>query len=424
MNFTTKLRNIANVGGVLAICVFAASEVEPQSHIFADGFELGSTAGWELSDEEILRALIDSPAPGSAEVSRVLEVIARRGGLPVLTDAGTFLFAGDCGSNAVSIGGDFNSWTPLPTTHDGDLCWADVAIAVPEESGYKFFFGGNWFADPMARRFSYDSFGELSLVRSDDSHLERWLGFGPEAGLLSRELEIWVPAGGVFDRVLYLQDGQNLFDPSTVWGGWNLQASLPARILAVGIHSSADRTSEYTPWTDDLGSGPMGGQGNEYADLVRLSIRGFIESRYGLAPVEGVLGSSLGGLIALHMGQRYPGVFDFSASMSGTLGWGSIGPHNVTIIENAQSAGHQGNAVYLDSGGSGTCIDGDGDGIWDDDPTATDNYCVTLQMRTVLEGTGYVLDTDLWYWWETDALHNEAAWAARVWRPLQIFDGL
>jgi hypothetical protein len=237
-------------------------------------------------------------------------------------------------------------------------------------------------------------------------------------------LASWVPAGGAFDRVLYLQDGQNLFDPSASFGGWHVQDSLPAGILAVGIHNTADRIDEYTPWTDDIGAGPVGGQGDAYADLVRFAIRGFVEARYGLPPIEGVLGSSLGGLIALHMAQRYPDVFDFAASMSGTLGWGSIGPHNVTIIEHAQTAGHQATAIYLDSGGSGTCVDSDGDGIWDDDPAAEDNYCETLQMRTVLETAGYVIDSDLWYWWEPDALHNEAAWAARVWRPLQVFDGL
>jgi hypothetical protein len=424
MILIAAFRKVAVGSAILAIFFLAANDAEPQSLIFADGFELGSSAGWELSDEEILRALIDMPAPGSLEISRVLEVLARRGGLPVLTNSGTFLFAADCGSYAVSIAGDFNSWIPTPTTHNGDLCWIELSITVPEESGYKLFFGGNWFADPLARRFIYDTFGELSLVRSADAHLERWLGFGPSAGLASRELEIWVPAGGVFDRILYLQDGQNLFDPSASWGGWHLQDSIPTGMLAVGIHSSLDRINEYTPWTDDLGSGPTGGQGDAYADLVRFTIREFIEGRYGLAPVEGVMGSSLGGLISLHIAQRFPDIFDFSASMSGTLGWGSVGPHNVTIIEHAQSAGHQGNVIYLDSGGSGTCFDGDGDGIWDDDPTATDNYCVTLQMSTVLEGVGYVFDADLWYWWETDALHNEAAWAARVWRPLQVFDGL
>lgn len=54
-------------------------------------------------------------------------------------------------------------------------------------------------------------------------------------------------------------------------------------------------------------------------------------------------------------------------------------------------------------------------------PAATDNYCENQQFRDVLETAGYVSGTDLWHWWEPDAPHNEAAWADRVWRPLEIF---
>ena len=78
MSLVTAFRKTAVGSAILAISFLAANEAEPQSMIFADGFELGSSAGWELSDEEILRALIDMPAPGSPEVSRVLEVLAGR----------------------------------------------------------------------------------------------------------------------------------------------------------------------------------------------------------------------------------------------------------------------------------------------------------------------------------------------------------
>ena len=45
-------------------------------------------------------------------------------------------------------------------------------------------------------------------------------------------------------------------------------------------------------------------------------------------------------------------------------------------------------------------------------------------METTLVGLGYSYDVDLWHWWETDAAHNEAAWATRVFRPMQNFMGL
>ena len=63
------------------------------------------------------------------------------------------------------------------------------------------------------------------------------------------------------------------------------------------------------------------------------------------------------------------------------------------------------------------------DGV-NDDGDNQDGYCVTLQMRDLLDELGWTFDVDLWHWWEPDAAHNEAAWAARVFRPLQDFAGL
>src|SRR5690606_35198056 len=100
----------------------------------------------------------------------------------------------------------------------------------------------------------------------------------------------------------------------------------------------------------------------------------------------------------------HPDDYDFVASLSGTMGWGSIGPHVETMIERYAAAGHQPFVVYLDSGGGGeTCADLDGDGIDDDDETSTDNYCVNLQMRDTLADVGFTFDEDLHHWWEPGA---------------------
>jgi hypothetical protein len=118
---------------------------------------------------------------------------------------------------------------------------------------------------------------------------------------------------------------------------------------------------------------------------------------------------------------RFPGEYAFAASLSGTLGWGSLGENNETMIERYEKKGHQATYIYLDSGGGGMCFDSDMDGIEDDDPSAGDNYCETVQMRDTLVSVGYMFDVDLAHWWEPDAPHNEVAWAARVFRPLDIF---
>jgi hypothetical protein len=59
----------------------------------------------------------------------------------------------------------------------------------------------------------------------------------------------------------------------------------------------------------------------------------------------------------------------------------------------------------------------DGDGISEEADDA-DNYCETNQLRDVLAAEGYTFDVDFFHWWEPDATHDEAAWAARLPRAL------
>ncbi|MBI5487374.1 MAG: alpha/beta hydrolase [Deltaproteobacteria bacterium] len=372
-------------------------------------------------DEEWLwRALRGEITPEEA-----LHAVAYSGGWPIRTDDG-YLFARlDDGGGPYELAGDHTGWSAVDMTLDHGLWWVRSAVPDPAGSRYKFVDGaGGYGADPMARNFGYDSFGEYSLVAPDGPHLERWPDLG-DGVVQPRDLRVWVPAGTP-RRHLYVHDGQNLFDPAAPWGGWHLQEALGPETLAVGIDNTTDRLDEYTPVQDEAGGVPIGGRGDEYADFVEETVRPLIETRYGTPEQVGVLGSSLGGLIAFHEATRFPGAYDFAASMSGTFGWGSMELTNETLIDRAAAGGHGTTVLYLDSGGGpgSGCIDLDGDGIQDDSPDAADNYCETRQMADTLAGAGYVWDVDLFHWWEADAPHNEAAWAARVGRPVGIFEGL
>jgi predicted alpha/beta superfamily hydrolase len=317
------------------------------------------------------------------------------------------------------VAGDHDAWQGTPMTTDIGFCW--LVLAGPADDRYKFTDLTNWQADPWSRAYEHDSFGVMSRLPPSGAHLERFFNVQGQ-GLAPRTVRVWVPAAAA-THVLYVHDGQNLFDPDAMWGGWQLDASAPAGMMLVGIdNTGAARMDEYTHVSDDLGE-VVGGHGDAYADLVNGTVRDLIATHYGEAPVVGVMGSSLGGLIAFHIALRHPGAYDFAASLSGTMGWGSIGDgvHNATMIERYAAAGHGSTALYLDSGGNGSsCADSDGDGIHDDDPSAADNYCENVQLRDVLLGLGYTSGGDLWYWHEADAAHNEAAWAARVWRPLGL----
>jgi predicted alpha/beta superfamily hydrolase len=308
-------------------------------------------------------------------------------------------------------------------TPDAGFAW--IVLPLPAGSRYKLTDLTDWQPDPWARAYHYDDFGVMTQVAPTTAHLERY--FNVTDGVLPpRRVRVLVPAAAP-TRVLYTHDGQNLFDPDAFFGGWKLDQSAPPATLIVGIdNAGAARLDEYGPTPDDIGrSGLVGGQGDLYADYVQTTIRGLVAAHYGEPATVGLMGSSMGGLISLHIAHRYPGAYDFAASLSGTLGWGSIGLDGDTVLTAYLAAGEQPTVLYIDTGGGADgCVDADGDGIEDDDPTANDNYCENLQFASAMIGLGYVEGSELLYHWEAGATHDEAAWAARVWRPLQAFAGL
>lgn len=343
------------------------------------------------------------------------------GGWPVRVTEGRVVVSTDPALQRVA--GDFDDWAGTELTADEGFSWG----VIPDTAGarYKLSDGTIFVADPWSRAHAYDDLGEMSILAGDDAHLERFFEVKTDA-LAARTVRVWLPAVAA-TSVIYAHDGQNLFDPGAPWGGWHLADDAPAGMMIVGIDNTAARMDEYTHVPDEIGGAPTGGQGDAYADLLQTVVRPLVAAHYGEPDKRGLLGSSLGGLVSLHVAQRHPGEFRFAASMSGTLGWGSIGAgvHNETMIDRYAAAAPAGTAIYLDSGGNGSsCADSDGDGVDDDDPSAADNYCETVQMRDLLQGLGYQFDVDLFHWHEPGAEHDEAAWAARVFRPLSIFDTL
>jgi len=353
------------------------------------------------------------------DASATLREVSVTNGWPVETDQGYIVV--DQSPSLGYVTGDFDSFTGTPMTADSGFAYAIINFSPGDV--YRFTDLTNFESDPWSRAYGYDALEEYSLFKPSTAHLERlWVFDDPP--FLDRKLHIWVP-GEEVTHLLYLQDGQNLFDPNAVYGGWNLQSVAPAGMMLVGIESSTDRISEYTHVQDDIGGGLTGGDASLYTEYIRSVIRPIITYTYGEPLKIGLLGSSLGGLASLYIANQYPTEFDFVGSMSGVVGWGSIGAgiYNQTIIQLIASGVKKELVIYLDSGGSGTCIDSDLDGT-NDDGSGTDNMCENIQLRDALLNLGYQANIDLFYWWEPDALHNESAWSARAWRPLNIFSTL
>jgi enterochelin esterase-like enzyme len=133
--------------------------------------------------------------------------------------------------------------------------------------------------------------------------------------------------------VLYMQDGQNLFDPRTSFipgRTWEVREHADAAIQAgevepliiVGIYNTGDRRlAEYTHERDwRMG----GGEANEYGQLLTRELLPWIADRYRVRTDRdstGLGGSSLGGLVSLYLGLRYATWFGKLAILSPSVWW-------------------------------------------------------------------------------------------------------
>lgn len=125
--------------------------------------------------------------------------------------------------------------------------------------------------------------------------------------------------------VLYMQDGQNVFDAATSFvGEWEVDETLNSLhaegdpgIIVVAIDNGGPmRIDEYTPWTHpDYG----GGDGQVYVNFLIDDLKPFIDSNYRTLPDRentGIMGSSLGGLISTYAGIAHQNVFSKVGSFS------------------------------------------------------------------------------------------------------------
>lgn len=133
--------------------------------------------------------------------------------------------------------------------------------------------------------------------------------------------------------VLYLHDGQNLFDPATSYvpgRTWrvgetadrlNVAGEAEPLILVGVANTGLRRMAEYTPTRDFRMSG---GEGQSYGRLLVEELKPWIDTTFRTRPEAsqtGLGGSSLGGLITLYLGLQHPDVFTRLAVMSPSLWW-------------------------------------------------------------------------------------------------------
>ena len=229
-----------------------------------------------------------------------------------------------------------------------------------------------------------------------------------------RDVIVYLPPGYLTKKnkrypVLYLHDGQNLFDGATSFikgAEWRVdetaQALIKARVIRpliiVGIYNTADRTNEYAPTKDAKN---RGGKAALYGRLLVEELKPFIDSQYRTrkdARNTGLGGSSLGGLVSLHLALKYPQVFGRVAVVSPSVWWDD----KMILREVSALKKRTGTRIWLDMG---TKEGGD---------EAEEHQNNARELRDTLVAKGWRENSDLKYYEAAGAEHNERAWAERV----------
>ncbi len=235
-------------------------------------------------------------------------------------------------------------------------------------------------------------------------------------GLQDRDLVVWLPPGYEADKtrrypVVYMHDGQNVFDPVTSAFGvdWSIDETADDLIrkksieplIVVGIYNTSDRMKEYTP----------GDKGTAYLNFVVKTVKPLIDSTYRTKPDRKntiVGGSSAGGIISFMLVWEHPDVFSKAICMSPAFRSLSPGGWDYTRVVQNSNGNKKNVFFYIDNGGIGL----------DSQLQPGINA-----MLTTLKSKGYEEGKEFVFVHDATAKHFEADWAKRFPRALVMVLG-
>ncbi len=225
---------------------------------------------------------------------------------------------------------------------------------------------------------------------------------------IKRDFFVWLPASYEDNPakrypVLYMHDGQNLIDPKTSYAGKDWQVDETAtrliseykikEIIIVGINNTNDRLEEYSDSE----------KGENYRKFIIEELKAFVDSKYRTLSDNintAIMGSSMGGLASFLIAWKHPEVFSMAGCMSSSFYYNDDKVFKV-LDEYTGTKKHI--KFYVDHGEDGLV-------------RGQKMFCKLTQM-------GYVIGTDLDYFYARGAEHNESEWAKRLERPLVFFFG-
>ncbi|GAB4339872.1 MAG: alpha/beta hydrolase-fold protein [Flammeovirgaceae bacterium] len=251
----------------------------------------------------------------------------------------------------IYLAGNFNGWNPKDTafilkkTSDNQYLYSLPLSILPKEMNFPFTFEykytkGTW--DKVERNAQKEEIPNRTLTLTAKKNLTTydtvatWQGkpkvstAAPNVKVLAenfqmtqlkRNRKIWIYLPLDYEQntqrrypVLYLHDGQNLFDNLIApFGEWNIDETLNthnASLIVVGInHGDSLRLNEYSPYKNAQYGG---GEGYQYLDFIVKELKPFVDKNYRTMPDAehtGIGGSSMGGLISFCAILKYPHVF-------------------------------------------------------------------------------------------------------------------
>jgi predicted alpha/beta superfamily hydrolase len=215
---------------------------------------------------------------------------------------------------------------------------------------YKFFKSNNWkkinsYNGNFSNNFIDTSFGynfnfsseTTDILHDEDNSISENVAIIDTAFYipqLDRKRRIWIYLPPNYKNsdekypVIYMQDGQNLFNNFTSFAGeWRVDETVDSLItlgtkeaIIVGIDNGGrNRINEYTPFTNDEFGG---GEGSKYMSFVVNNLKPHIDSLYRTLPSRdntSIVGSSLGGLISFYGIMKYKHIFSKAVIMSPSL---------------------------------------------------------------------------------------------------------
>ena len=218
-----------------------------------------------------------------------------------------------------------------------------------------------------------------------------------------RDILVYLPPSYHRDErrypVIYMQDGQNLFDRATSFGEeWRVDETMEAvsdeglEAIVVGISNGGpERLDEYSPFVDPEKGG---GFGERYLEFITATLKPLVDQEFRTLPDRadtGIVGSSMGALISLYAFFHHSDRFGFAGVMSPSLWFADR-----AIFAFVEAAPHLAGRIYLDVG------------TQEGEATLGD----ARRMRDLLVAKGYSAAT-LRYVEDAGAGHNESAWAER-----------